>query len=171
MKVLDKRLVFQSLIVLIFTVSIFLRLIAFDQEGGDHRIYKKTVIEFLKGTNPYEYTVRSYQRADLKHGYAYMPTLLYIQASLTQINRIFDWDQPTKYLWKIPVLLTDIGVGIIIYNILKKKNYSNLIIIVGLLFWFFNPYFLIRYEYTNYEALPIFFLLLSLITVGKKDFL
>jgi len=171
MKVLNKRLVFLSLIASIFVISIFLRLIAFDQEGGDHRTFKKAVSEFLEGTNPYEYTVLSYQREDLKHGYAYMPTLLYIQTSLTQINKIFNLDQPTKYLWKIPVLLADIGIGIIIHNILRKKNYSNSIIIMGLLFWFFNPYFLMRYEYTNYEALPMFFLLLSLIVVGKKDFL
>lgn len=166
----NKHLIFKATVVLIFIISIFLRLIIFNQEGGDHKTYKIAVNQFLAGVNPYEYTTLSYQREDLKHGYAYMPTLLYVQSALAHINVTYELHQPTKHLWKIPVLIADIGVGIIIYHILKKKSSSYPIIIAGLLFWFFNPYFFMRYQYTNYETLPVFFLLLSLLFVGKKNF-
>ena len=155
----------------IFATAILLRLCIFDQRGGDHDAYKMAVADFRKGINPYEYTVRSYQEETLKHGYAYMPTLLYIQSFLENFNGFFRLDAPTTHLWKIPVLLADIGIGILILLILKKQNFSKQISLFGLIFWFINPYFFMRFEYTNYESLPIFFLLLSLLYVGKKDFL
>ncbi len=171
MQILENKTAFKIVIISIFLVATLLRAIAFDQIGGDHETFKQTVAEFMAGINPYEYTVLSYQREDLKHGYAYMPTLLYLQTFLVRINGVLKLDLPTIYLWKCPVLLADIGVGFLIYKILKEKNYPKLITIIGLFFWFFNPYFLMRYEYTNYESLPVFFLLLSLMTIGKKDLL
>ncbi len=168
--VIDKYAKF--IIIVIFIVSIVLRLAVFSQEGGDHVVYKQAVIEFLAGVNPYAYTVKSFSEPELEleHGYAYLPTLLYIQSGLTALNDWLDVDQPTIYWYKLPVLLADIGVGYLLYKILKKENFSNIVIIGGLLFWFFNPYFFMNYQYTNYETLPLFFLLLSYITLGKRNF-
>jgi hypothetical protein len=171
MSLLDNKVFYRTLVGLIFGLSILFRLFAFDQVGGDHRTFKTAVTSYIEGVNPYEYTVLSYQQDDLKHGYAYMPTLLYIQTFFVRINMFFNLDQPTKYLWKIPVLLADIGVGILLYKILQREKASRLSLLIGLLFWFFNPYFFMRYEYTNYEPLSVFSLLLGLTYLGKKDFL
>ncbi|NTU70177.1 hypothetical protein HGB13_05200 [bacterium] len=161
---------FKALVVTLFAVSIFVRILAFNQEGGDHLTYKQAVDEFLSGTNPYKYTVMSFETVNQKHGYAYMPTLLYIQASLVKLNGFLHLDAPTVILWKIPVLLADICIGLIIYLVTTKGGYSKLVTVLGLVFWFFNPYFIMRYEYTNYETLPILFMLLTLLTIGKKEF-
>lgn len=165
----SKKILFLGTI-LIFIVSIFLRLITFNQEGGDHITYKTAVLEFLNGENPYEYTVRSYQVYDLRHGYAYMPTLLYVQSFFVWLDGTLDLDWLTIHMWKVPVLLADIAVGWLIFKILKQDDRPNHVVFAGLIFWFFNPYFFMRFEYTHYETLPVFFLLLSLMTIGKKDF-
>ncbi|MBN1162632.1 DUF2029 domain-containing protein [Patescibacteria group bacterium] len=171
MKVQSLERFYKAVILFIFVISVILRLLVFDQEGGDHSTFKTTVMNFLGGVNPYIYTVQSFEDEKLKHGYSYMPTLLYIQTFFTKVNMIFDLDLPTKYMWKVPVLIADIIVGILLCKILKKEKFPYSVIIFGLLFWFIHPYFFMKYEYTNYDVLPVLFLLISVFTVGKKDFI
>lgn len=155
------------LIVLIFVLGVIFRIGMFDQEGGDQLTYKKTVLEFANRINPYEYTVQSYKQHNLKHGYAYMPSLLYVQYFFYQINTFFDLDIPLRHLWKIPVLLSDIGVGLLLLHFSKTRDYMTKLLI--LIFWFFNPHIIFRHEYTLYDPIAIVFLLLSYVFLQKKN--
>jgi len=157
-----------TLLIIIFGFATLTRIQKFDQEGGDHQTYKEAVEEFVSGVNPYVYTIRSYEDRALKHGYATLPTLLYIYTFFYKVNQIFDLDIATKVLWKIPTLLADIGVGILFIKTLYKKNFVALLFC--LLVWFFNPHILIRKEYTLWEPLPVFFLFLSACLLNKNDF-
>jgi uncharacterized membrane protein len=150
-------------------IGVVLRLVIFDQVGGDHNEYKRAVLSFTEGENPYIYTVESFDDPEKDHGYAYFPTLLYIQSILWVFNITVEIDTPTAVLWKIPTLIADIGIALILFKYFFRKS-----IVGGLLavfIWLFNPYFVIRYQYTLYDPLQVFFLLLGLFYLGKKDFL
>lgn len=155
------------LLAVILALGLFIRITKFDQEGGDHRIYKKAVTEFLSGVNPYKYTIESYNSRTLKKGYAYLPTLLYVYTLLSKVNQAFDLDVPMRQMWKIPTLLADIGIVMLIIKILYKKSHSATLLII--LFWLLNPHIVIRKEYVLSDPLSIFFLLWSMYHLGKKD--
>lgn len=153
-----------ALVVVILGVT--LRLSLFNKEGGDHKTYKDTVLTFLQGINPYEYTVASFKDTSLKKGYAYLPTLLYIQTLFVKMNGFFDLDWPTIYMWKVPVLFADLLIVYIFYKKYFKTDYFFFLFAIS--FWLFNPHILTRGEYTLYDPLATLFLLLSLLLAEKK---
>jgi len=157
------------LTICVFSFSIFLRFFIFYQEGGDHKEYRRAVTSFIKGVNPYRYTVRSFSNPTLDHGYAYLPTLLYIQSLLSSINHSLNLNVPTAFLWKIPVLLADLGVAVLLIKYFSNKNHFLGLFCVSL--WLLNPYFLVRYEYTLYDPLLALFLFVAFLNMGKRDFL
>ncbi len=149
-------------------VSTILRLYIFDHEGGDHYIYTRAVEEFLVGVNPYIYTVSSFRVASLDHGYAYFPTLLYILTFLWQFNEFVPNELTLAAFWKIPTLLADLGVAVFLMRYFYNRNTW-----LGLFcatFWLFNPYFLLRYEYTLFDPIQVFFLFMATYLLGKKDY-
>lgn len=154
-------------IVAIILFSSFQKYKVFDEAGGDFETYRKAVIDFTSGENPYKYTVMTYEQPEkgFDHGYAYLPSLLYVQTPLYLVFQNTGF--PLQRLWKLPVLAADIGIGIILCIYFYKKNY--LALIAALLLWFFNPFFLVRNSYTNTEPLAIFFMLLSLFTLDKNE--
>lgn len=159
---------FQSVILVIIVVlGFWLRLSYFDAEGGDHRIYKKASTEYNKGINPYEYTVTSFKNAKLEKGYAYMPSLLYLQSYLVQLNHFVNHDWPTRYMWKIPVLLADFFIVLGIIKALWKENKTIAIFAVTL--WLFNPHILQRKDYVLYDPVAIAPLLWSMLLVRKNS--
>jgi len=81
------RKVYLALTLIVVAVGILLRLALFELEGGDHPQYKRALLEFERGINPYKYTVKSFENEDLEHGYAYFPTLLYVLTAFWQINK------------------------------------------------------------------------------------
>ena len=148
--------------------SLYLRLIIFNEEGGDHPIYKRAVVEFSEGKNPYIYTIESYENKDLDRGYAYPPTILYILTLGYAFNKVTNADIATAILWKVPVLLADLGIAFLLLKYFYSKNRPWL----GLLgsgIWLINPYFLIRYEYTLLDPFQILFLFLALWFLGKRE--
>ncbi|KKS06791.1 MAG: hypothetical protein UU59_C0021G0007 [candidate division WWE3 bacterium GW2011_GWE1_41_27] len=160
------RLVF--VVILVF-LGLALRIKYFDQIGGDHETYKKAVTEFLSGENPYKYTVASFENTELKNGYAYFPTLLYIQSALVKLNGVINLDWPTKHMWKVPVLIADmLIIWLLAIRYYRKDFYFFL---VSAAFWLFNPHILARSEYVLYDPLAVLFLLLGMLHVEKKGFL
>ncbi|MFH1899301.1 MAG: hypothetical protein ABIJ82_02420 [Patescibacteria group bacterium] len=158
-----------SAVILVLACGTFKRVLDFPESGKDYRTYISAIETFLSGGNLYQQTIESYKNAgDIGgHGYAYFPgflylfTFLYALAPVTQI--------PYYILWKIPVLLCDLGVAIILFKHLYKKNYfAGLFALTA---WIFNPYMAARSGYSLVDPIPVFFILLSLIYLEKDDVL
>ena len=161
------RVVKVLLLLAIFLLSTYLRYRVFDEAGGDFESYRKAVEDFISGVNPYKWTVMTYEKPEkgLEHGYAYLPSLLYIQSLL-----YFFYDNfhiPLQRLWKLPILATDLGVGLLLCVLMFKKSFTALLF--SLIMWFFNPHFLLYGSYTNTEPITIFFVFLSLYFLGIKN--
>lgn len=124
-------------------------------------------MEFTNNINPYRYTVQSFQKEGLEHGYAYPPTLLYIMSFMWIVNVWTHIDVPTAILWKIPIFIADLGIFLMIYKTLARKSW--VLGIVGGAFWLLNPYFTSRYEFSSFEPIQVFFLLVALKYLGKRD--
>lgn len=102
-------------------LALYLRMVCFNEEGGDSETFTNAVESFLDGENIYKETVRSYsQESTDNHGYAYFPTLLYIYTPLYLLSNRLNIEP--HILFKIPVLLADIFVGVLIFKILYKEE-------------------------------------------------
>jgi hypothetical protein len=172
----SQNLVFITLLVAIFVVAFVQRVQYFDQTGKDVYAYEKAVTDLLTGVNPYQWTVDSYSNPDDpgNHGFAYLPGLLYIYSPLYILHLASNI--PVQYLWKIPVLLADLGVGILLVKFFTKAREDDLfrggvLTTLALLVWFFNPYFYYKTNYVYSDPLPIFFMFLSLWLIKKDDVL
>jgi hypothetical protein len=159
-------------IVAIFIIVFFAaskRLSHFGETGKDIYAYERAIVDLLEGKNPYTWTVESYSNPDDpgNHGFAYLPGLLYIFSPLYILY--LKTGLPLEYLMKAPVLLADLGVGVLLTILLYKKNF--LALLAALLIWFFNPYSYFKSGYTYADPLPIFFMFLALIYLEKDDVL
>lgn len=152
----------------IIILAIFLRLLLFDKAGGDYVTYKTAVEQFSTGTNPYEYTVTSFESntKDLEHGYAYFPTLLYIQYVIWMLSNITGIIISTVILWKIPTLIAE---GLILYIVIKNSENKILNLLLASL-WLLNPYFIARFDYGLYDPLFLLFTLLAISQINKNTF-
>ena len=165
---------YNIIVFFIIFVGIILRLLVFDKQGGDYTTYKEAMDLFHKGYNPYNKTISSFGVGGGEHGYAYFPTLLYIQYFLWLISNWSGIIISTVILWKIPVLIADL---LILFLILKSSSNKDkddrfgltkiftgyeLLKIIICIFWLFNPYLISRYDYSLYDPLFLLCLLLSL---------
>jgi hypothetical protein len=146
----------------IIASSLALRIFLFQFYGGDQPTYKEAVEQYYSGQNPYKYTVNSYKTDNTEHGYAYLPTLLYIQTFFYWLNRFFDMDKPLHLLWKIPILISDYLVAFLIYKKVVKTCKNRIFPLMALAMWLFNPYLLTRFEVNTYDIIAIAFLMLGL---------
>ncbi len=159
-----------SLVCLIFLLAILFRISMWSQTGGDQLTYKQAVVDFAHGINPYTYTVKSFETPGLKKGYAYFPSLLYIQTFFYALNVKFNLDLPLVKLWKIPVLIFEVITGYVIYLHFKKETGIKFLMgSICLLVWFFNPYIAVKQQFTYYDSLAVLPLLIAFYYLGKKD--
>src|SRR3989344_7837191 len=122
----------------IFVFAVFDRLKYFNQTGKDVYAYEKAVVDFLGGRNPYIWTIQSFSNPDDtgNHGYSYLPLGIYLFSALYLVH-LFTNIQ-IQILWKLPVLLADLGVGILLVKYFINSDIK--IMFVSLIVWFFNPY-------------------------------
>ena len=158
-----------SVLTALFLLTSFEKYKMFDEAGGDFETYRKASRDFVSGVNPYKWTIKTFTQPELglDHGYAYLPGLLYVQAPLYLAFEKFDF--PLRRLWRTPVLLADIGIGVLLVLLLYKKSFP--VLLVALVAWLYTPFFLVRHSYTNYDPLAIFFMFLSLYLLEKRSFL
>ncbi len=156
-------------ITVIFFVACLVRIRYFGQTGKDIYAYEKSAEDLLTGVNPYIWTIKSYSNPDDpgNHGYAYLPLLLYINSFFYVLGTILD--MPFFVLSKIPVLLADLGVGLLLVRYLYGKSFQALL--AALLFWFWNPYFVLKHNYVYTDPIPVFLCLLALFYLEKDDVL
>jgi hypothetical protein len=166
----------------IFSFAIYKRITLFYQVGGDVDTYVEAVEDLLSGKNPYEATVESFKHLETNpgnKGFSYLPGFLYTNAFLYSIYMFLSSLRPCNvilqtgfctpmiYFWKIPILLADVGVGILLYKLLSDK--SKLATIFALLVWFVNPFIFLKNDFISNDAIPIFFMLLALYHLGKDE--
>ncbi len=159
------KLIYPALISFLLVVGIALRLVVFDKVGGDYVTYKGAMALLHQGLNPYVATVASFKNQTGEHGYAYFPTLLYIQYGIWLLDNFSGVIISTVLLWKIPVLICDLIIAILL---LKKFKTTPLYGVCSLALWFLNPYFIARYDYSLYDPIFLLFLFLALEKLETK---
>lgn len=153
----------------IFVVAIVTRIPMFDQVGKDIGAYTDAVVDFIDGKNPYSKTAQTFENIDDPgaHGFAYLPGFLYLNLYLFSFHLMSGF--PFHIMQKMVVLAADIGIGLILVKQLYRKNFGALVF--GLVFWYFNPYFVYKRNYVSYDSIPIFIMMLSLYFLEKDDVL
>jgi hypothetical protein len=156
-----------AVIGLIFFYGISIRTKYFAQGSKDISAYTKAISMLKAGQNPYSWTIESYSNPDdpTNHGFAYLPTMLYVNTYLLSASQTLNID--FEYLWKVPVLLADIGIGIFLLKKLKEE--SLLVKAFSLSMWYFNPYAYFRGGYTYFDPITIFLMLISLHYLQKDN--
>ena len=79
-----------SILFVTIILGIYIRYRLLDESGGDLPVMRRAITDILDHKNPYEITVGTFRKdkpyvgtgSGLDHGYAYMPTLLYIYTPL-----------------------------------------------------------------------------------------
>ncbi|OGC46450.1 hypothetical protein A2V49_02870 [candidate division WWE3 bacterium RBG_19FT_COMBO_34_6] len=157
------------ILLFVFFIAAYQRLKLFGDVGKDIYAYEKAIQDLFRGVNPYEWTLSSFSNPDDpgNHGFSYFPLLLYVNGFLYVIALKFNLT--FQYLWKVPVILADLGVGFILINHFRLKRFLPLIF--SLILWFFNPYFFLKSNYVYFDPLTIFFMLLALYYLEKDDIL
>lgn len=154
----------------VILLGLLLRFLIIDAPGVDQKTYLSAVEQFHAGQNFYYETVASFRDSKNSsvnnHGYSYFPTMMYVQYSLWLVSKTFNF--PIEVLWKIPTIITELGIIVILFLYSKKLNPILRATIVG--FWFISPYFIARFAYVYYEPIFLFFAMLSLVLIRKNIF-
>lgn len=168
---MSRNLIKNLLLGLIFVAALWVRIpLMFGPEGGDYQTYLEAMGTFFEGESLYKETVDSFTDAseiyvEGDHGYAYLPGILYVNIFFYFISLLTKI--PLIIALRIPVLLADIAIGLLLVKIFSRKNYFYLVL--ALLFWFFHPNFVLEQNSGRYDPLPIFFMLLALYYLGEDD--
>ena len=146
------------------------RLPYFSEIGKDINAYQRAIEELFSGKNPYEWTIKSFSNPDDpgNHGYSYLPGFLYLFGFLYAVALKFP-ALDFQVLWKIPILLADLGVGFLLFKYLFKRDY--LFSLAAAFVWFFNPFSMFRTGYTYVDPIPVLLLLVAMIFLEKDDVL
>lgn len=167
--ILLNRYIQLAFLILILFLLVFIRIQYFNDYGDDFGTYSRAVEEFVDGTNPYEWTVYSYEEIENSsdHGYAYLPALLYVFTGIRLLSEIIPIDFHVAI--KIPVLLADIGIVIFLFIRYAKKNFA--FFLVSSILYAVHPHIYLGKGYNYADPITIFFTLLAFDSLGKKDFL
>jgi hypothetical protein len=150
----------------LFSLALLFRASILDERGGDYRVYKESVEEVLQGENLYEHTQRSFQTPGMKHWYAYLPLWLYLNTISYGISSLVPFLE-FAVVMKIPVLLGDFALAVLLFLILRKVNFF--VAFTATSAWLFNPHLLVTGNYTHFDPLPSFFVLLSLYFLNESE--
>lgn len=182
----EKRSV-RFLSILIISSLVVRYSLMFFNHPWDITTFHNLFINLANGVNPYDvFIFRTHQGRSLVHGwsryypyYAYPPGLIYLY---TPISDVWAWGQqvpPATYLYpgmwelppagtadlwflflyKTPIFLADIGVGLLLYKMAGKKSAS---------LYLFNPLVILVSASWMFDAIPIFFLVLSIFLVQTE---
>lgn len=135
--------------------------------GVDIEAYTMAMDSILKGENPYKYSVTTFgdKGNEYNHGFSYFPLILYVLLPFYLLHLNFGWS--IHVLFKIPIFITDIAIGYLIFKETINKNY--LISITAFFFWLVNPYTLIKPGYSFIDPTAILFMLLAVLYIGRND--
>ncbi len=147
----------------------------------DIRVYHSQS-QYLKSgvINIYSYLEDNKENHHFKEEFVYFP-LAYLFLGTYQLvvspflgSEFYHWlnGENTDYLYrylfvlKLPYLFLDLFIAFLIYKLFEKKRNKEL----AFTFWLFNPFSIaIIYFYSNIDILAVFFTILSLLFLKKKQ--
>jgi len=137
--VTHSRAVFFTSVALAYAITIVaatLTLNAYFAQTWDVKTFIQAAHRFLDGGNPFDLYAAS--RTAQTWPYAYPPLHAFVTA-------IFLWAGNfvpvlPDYVWaRVPGLIADIGVGMVLYVIVSRKSSDELLARAAMLLWLFNP--------------------------------
>lgn len=157
------------LTIIIIIIGVTLKISMFKESGKDFEVYIDALTNIVERKNPYQETVESYKNSvDIsRHKFSYLPGFLFLYLPFFLPVNTPEKIHLFTVLAKIPVLLADVGVSVLLYKELKEKN--KWAALFAVLIWQFNPYFALKQNYVYMDNVPIFFMLLGLYFLGRKD--
>jgi hypothetical protein len=117
-----------------------------------------------EGQDPYSRILQSNMRDNQKYT-TYFPGFIGL-SYLTYQGRFREYANWLA-LWRIPFLISNLGIGILIFWVFYARG-TPVAGIFFTLFWFFNRWTLFIVEVSGLDFLPIFLLLLSLLLLPRK---
>jgi len=157
------------LTIIVIIIGVIFKVSLFRESGKDFGVYVDALTDVTMRINPYQKTVESYNNSvDIsQHKFSYLPGFLFLYLPFFLLVNTPDKLPIFPVLAKIPVLLADIGICVLLYKELKDKN--KWAAFFAALVWQFNPYFALKQNYIYMDNIPIFFMLLGLYYLEKND--
>jgi uncharacterized membrane protein len=121
----------------------------------------------LAGVNPYARILPGDMVENDKYA-TYFP-LFYLLSSLTQAAGLRSYDEWIGF-WRYPFLIAHIGIGAIIFLVFYRQKQVLAAVTTSLL-WLLNNWAIIVTYIAHFDAIPLFFLLLSLTLFDKRLYL
>ncbi len=118
----------------------------------------------LAGENPYLRILNGDMRQNEKYP-TYFP-LIYLLSALTERLGLREY-VPWLGLWRVIILAFSIGTGCLIYFMLWRRK-GILAAVFGALLWYLSRWPLRSTSIATYDAIPIFFLLLSFCLLSRR---
>ncbi|MDE3087955.1 MAG: hypothetical protein KGJ80_01030 [Chloroflexota bacterium] len=133
------RAVFFTASVLLYASTIIiatLTLNAYFAQTWDVTTFIHAARRFTEGGNPFDLYAQSH--AAETWPYAYPPLHAFVIAIALLVGDTLH--VLPDYVWaRVPVILADIGVGLLLYRIVQRKSRDELLARIALLVWLFNP--------------------------------
>lgn len=154
-------------IIYAFTViAATLTLNAYFAQTWDVKTFIQAAHRFPDGGNPFDLYAAS--RAAQTWPYAYPPLHALVTAIFLWIGNAVPI--APDYVWaRVPALLADIGVGIVLYRIVERKSSDESLARLAMLLWLFNPVtFYDTAVQGHFESEWILFVLLAYMWLDKS---
>jgi preprotein translocase subunit SecG len=146
----------------------------------DIRIYNFQSSFLKEGVlNIYDYLVKNRQDLPYKEEFVYFPlTHFFIGGYQMVVSPLLGeefkgwlFGEPSDYLFrylfflKIPYIIFDILIGVILFHYFKEKKLKE----SAFIFWLFNPFsILLIYFYSNIDIIPVLFSVLAILMIKKN---
>ena len=151
---------------LILAAILWLNALHFQEAGRDQDIYFSFVEgqRILAGENPYARVLAGDFRTNDKYA-TYFP-LFYELSALVQSAGLRDYENWLKF-WRVLFALFDVGITILLFDLCRRQGEWLLAVFAALL-WGLGRWSLFVVLIGQLDAMPIFFLLLSLALLPGK---
>jgi len=135
----SSRAVFFTVAALVYTVAIVFATLAFNpyfSQTWDVQTFIQAAHRFLDGGNPFDLYAAS--RVAQTWPYAYPPLHAFVVAIALFIGNLLPI--LPDYIWaRVPTILADIGVALVLYDIVRRKANDETMARAAALLWLFNP--------------------------------
>lgn len=161
-------------ILIVISTSYRLNIALNSKPGGDLQTHIRAVEELNTGINPYLWTIESFHndKDPNNKGYAYFPSIMYVNTplrllSIQMTNSYSDSITLMSKLYFLPGIIAN--VFICMFFIVFYYRINKFAMLFSLIFWLFNPYFVLKQNLLAYDAITIAFLLWALYFLQKDD--
>ncbi len=153
-------------LLVLFLGALAVRVPMLPVKGGDFGVYKGSVLEVFRGEDVYAHSEKSFKRRGEKHWFANLPAGIYLNMIA---YRVAGFVPGLRFVvaMKIPVLLADFAIAFLLFRILRRRA-GPFESFGAVAVWLFNPHLMVARNYTHFDPLPGFFVLMSLYLLEKS---